>query len=88
MSALASLLVRDQVVSIRQIESAIQRQAVFEGDLDTALLEMDLVSEHTMGAYRAALFDVLPATREEVMGVGRGGSNRGAAGDAGSRRPA
>ncbi|MEM7447690.1 MAG: hypothetical protein AAF355_05550 [Myxococcota bacterium] len=71
MSALASLLVRDQVVSIRQIESAIQRQAVFEGDLDTALLEMDLISEHTMGAYRAALFDVLPATREEVMGVGR-----------------
>ncbi len=71
MSALTSLLVRDQVVSVRKIEEAIQRQVMGGGDLESVLLEMDTVPENVMAAYRAALHGLLPATREEVMRVPR-----------------
>jgi hypothetical protein len=71
MSALTSLLVRDQVVSVRKIEEAIQRQVVAGGDLESVLLEMDAIPENAMSAYRAALYNLLPATRDEVMRVGR-----------------
>ena len=71
MSALTSLLVRDHVVSVRKIEEAIQRQVMSGGELETVLLEMDAVPEDVMSAYRAALYGLLPATRDEVMRVPR-----------------
>jgi hypothetical protein len=71
MSALTSLLVRDQVVPVKKVEEAIQRQVVSGGDLEDVLLEMGLVDENVLAAYRAALFGLLPATREEVMKVPR-----------------
>ncbi len=71
MSALTSLLVRDQVVPVRKIEDAIQRQVISGGDIETVLLEMEALPENVMSAYRAALYGLLPATREEVMTVSR-----------------
>jgi hypothetical protein len=67
MSALTSLLVRDRVVPVSKIEEALQHQVLTGGDIETILLEMNLVPEDVLAAYRAALFGLLPATREEVM---------------------
>lgn len=69
MSALASLLVRDQIVSVRKIEEAIQRQVISGGELDTVLLELGAVPENTIAAYRAVLYDLPPAMRDQVMQV-------------------
>jgi hypothetical protein len=67
MSALTSLLVRDRIVPVSKIEEALQTQVLSGGDIDTVLLEMELVPEDVLSAYRAALFGLLPATRDEVM---------------------
>ncbi len=67
MSALTSLLARDQVVSVKRIEEAIQRQVISGGELDTILLELDAVPENVISAYCAALHGLIPATRSEVM---------------------
>src|SRR4051812_3757943 len=67
MSAFTSLLARDQVVLVRKIEEAIQKQVVSGGEIDSILLEMDLLPENVAAAYRAAMFELLPATRDEVM---------------------
>lgn len=69
MSALTSLLVRDGVVPVRKIEEALQRQVISGGDVETVLLEMDAVSENVLAAYRAAVHELTPATREEVSSV-------------------
>ncbi len=71
MSVLTSLLVRDQVVSVRKIEEAIQQQVIAGGTVETVLLEMNAVAENVMSAYKAAGFGLLPATRDEVMMVPR-----------------
>ncbi len=67
MSALASLLVRDQVISIDRMQGAIQDQVMRGGNLDTVLLELGLLRENEMNAYCAAVYGLLPATRDEVM---------------------
>lgn len=69
MSALTSLLVRDGVVPVRKIEEALQRQVISGGDVETLLLEMDALPENVLASYRAALYDRLPASREEIMSV-------------------
>ncbi|MFW6049603.1 MAG: hypothetical protein ACODAU_00435 [Myxococcota bacterium] len=69
MSALASLLVRDQIVSVRKIEEAIQRQVISGGDLDTVLLEMGAAPENTLAGYRAAVYGLPPLDRQRVMEV-------------------
>jgi hypothetical protein len=69
MSALTSLLVRDQAVPIRKIEEALQRQVVFGSELSSVLLELDALPENTLAAYCAALYGLPPATRDEVMGA-------------------
>lgn len=71
MSALTSLLARDQAVPVRKIEEALQRQVVMGGDMGTSLLECDALPENVLAAYQAALYSVLPATRDEVMRVPR-----------------
>src|SRR5688500_9837193 len=55
------------MVPVRKIEEALQRQVVSGGDTETVLLEMGVVAEDVLSAYRAALFGLLPATRDEVM---------------------
>jgi hypothetical protein len=69
MSALTSLLVRDDAVSVRQIEEALARQVVDGGELDTALLELGALPENKLIAYRAASERSQAATREDVMGA-------------------
>ncbi len=71
MSALTSLLARDQAVPVRKIEEALQKQVVSGGDIATVLLELEAIPENTLSAYQAALAGVLPATRDEVMKVHR-----------------
>jgi len=67
MSVLASLLVRDQVIPIDRVQGAIQDQVMRGGNLDTVLLELGLLRENEMNAYCAAVYGLLPATRDEVM---------------------
>ena len=71
MSALTSLLARDQAVPVRKIEEALQKQVLSGGDMGTVLLELEALSENALAAYQAALAGVLPATRDEVMKVTR-----------------
>jgi HEAT repeat protein len=67
MSALTSLLARDQVVAVRKIEEALQKQVISGGDIGAVLLELDAIPENILAAYGAALYGRLPATRDEVM---------------------
>lgn len=67
MSVLASLLVRDQLIPVERVQHAIQEQVIRGGNLDTVLLELGYVAENTMNAYSAAVFGLLPGTRNEVM---------------------
>ena len=69
MSVLASLLVRDQIVSIDRVQEAIQQQVMRGGNLDTVLLELGCLAENEMSAYCAAVYGLVPATRREVMGA-------------------
>jgi hypothetical protein len=70
MSTLTSLLARDAVVSLDTIEQALQRQVLEGGEIDTALLELGALPENTLGAYRAALYQLLPAAREQLESIG------------------
>ncbi|MBT8467022.1 MAG: hypothetical protein HKP36_20100 [Myxococcales bacterium] len=67
MSVLASLLVRDQIMTVDRVQGAIQDQVMRGGNLDTVLLELGLLRENEMNAYCAAVYGLLPATRDEVM---------------------
>ena len=67
MSVLASLLVRDQVLPVDRVQHAIQEQVMRGGNLDTLLLELGYLPENQMSAYCAAVYGLLPATRDEVM---------------------
>ena len=67
MSVLASLLVRDQLIPVERVQLAIQEQVMRTGNLDTVLLELEYLRENTMNAYCAAVYGLLPATRDEVM---------------------
>ena len=71
MSALTSLLARDQVVPVRKIEEALQRQVVSGGSVETVLLEMAVVAENVLAAYAGAALGLPAATRDEVMGASR-----------------
>ena len=71
MYALTSLLVRDQVVPVRKIEEALQRQVVSGGEIETVLLELAAVSENVLAAYTGATLGVRSATRDEVMRASR-----------------
>ena len=67
MSALTSLLARDQVVPVKKIEEAIQRQVISGGDLSTVLLETGGIPENVLSAYVAATYGMISATRAEAM---------------------
>ena len=67
MSVLASLLVRDQLIPVERVQQAIQEQVMRSGNLDTVLLELGYLVENQMNAYCAAVYGLLPATRDEVM---------------------
>ncbi len=51
LTKLSSLLVEDGIVSVKQMEEALQRQVIFGGELDTVLLEMGVLDEETLCRY-------------------------------------
>ena len=71
MSALSSLLVQDQVVPVRAIEEALQRQVIYGGQLDTNLLELGAVGEEVLVEYKARVAGMPPASLEEFNTVDR-----------------
>jgi hypothetical protein len=71
MSTLTSLLSRDGVVSLDAIEQALQRQVLEGGELDTALLELGTLPENLLGAYRAAGFQLLAASRAQLEHINK-----------------
>ncbi|MDH5674463.1 MAG: hypothetical protein OEZ06_20215 [Myxococcales bacterium] len=72
MPTLTSLLARDEIVSVDMIEEALQRQVLEEGEIDSALLELDALPENVLSSYRAAIFGLAPASRRHVMGADPG----------------
>ncbi|MFK7989282.1 MAG: hypothetical protein AB8I08_24900 [Sandaracinaceae bacterium] len=69
MSALTSLLVRDGVVPVRKIEAALQKQVISGGDVETVLLEMGVIPENALTSYRAALYQMAPVSRAQMMSI-------------------
>lgn len=69
MSALTSLLLRDAVLGVEDIENAIQRQVDAGGTMDTALLEIELVAENTLAAYWAASHGLPAVPRERLQQI-------------------
>lgn len=68
-SRLSSLLVRDGLVGVKRIEKAFQRQVIYGGNLDTILLEMNLISEERLTQYLSLAFGVPPASRDEASKI-------------------
>lgn len=66
MSALSSLLVQDQIVSVSAIEEALQRQVIFGGQLDTNLLELRAANEELIVEYKARVAGMPPASADEL----------------------
>jgi hypothetical protein len=72
MPTLTSLLARDAIVSLDIVEQALQRQVLDGGEIDTALLELSAVPENVLSAYRAASFDLPPASRAQLERIDAG----------------
>jgi hypothetical protein len=72
MPTLTSLLARDAIVSLDIVEQALQRQVLDGGEIDTALLELSAVPENVLSAYRAASFDLPPASRAQLERIEAG----------------
>ena len=51
MSTLGSLLVKNKVVGVVDIEKALQRQVIYGGDLATNLLELSIAKEEQIAKY-------------------------------------
>src|SRR5256885_9553662 len=66
-SRLSSLLVRDGLVGVKRMEKAFQRQVIYGGNLDTILLEMNLVPEDRLTQYLALATGLPPANRLETQ---------------------
>ena len=61
---LGTLLLRDGVISLTQLEAALRAQVLYGGRLGTNLVELDFVDVDTLGGYLAAVLDVPLATRD------------------------
>ncbi|HXK17146.1 MAG TPA: hypothetical protein VNG33_05070, partial [Polyangiaceae bacterium] len=74
MPTLSSSIVKHNVASVRDVEEALARQAMYGGDLVTNLLEQSTVSEAELAKLLAESFEVaaapageLPASGQEVL---------------------
>jgi len=65
-SAISSLLVRDQVVAVRLVEEALERQVLYGGDLETNLLELRAAHEEVLAEYRARAAGMPVAGRRDL----------------------
>ena len=80
MSRLASLLVQDAVISVKAMEDALQRQAVFGGTLDTNLLEAGVVDESRLVPYLARSTGLAAADAAAIIDADTQGITRSIAG--------
>jgi hypothetical protein len=74
MPTLSSSIVKHQVASVRDVEEALARQAMYGGDLATNLLELSAVSEERLAELLADSYEVrgapsgeLPASAPDVL---------------------
>lgn len=58
MGALSSLLVQNQILSVTQIEQALQRQVILGGDLPTILLELRMLDEKLLATYMSRVVGI------------------------------
>ncbi len=61
---LGTLLLRDGVITLSQLEAALRAQVLYGGRLGTNLVELDFVDVDTLGGYLAAVLDVPLATKD------------------------
>ena len=67
---LAQTLIIDEILSATDVESALQRQVVLGGSLDTNLLEIELVTEAQMLAVLGNAYTLPFAGRSEIDAIG------------------
>ena len=74
MPTLSSSIVKHNVASVRDVEEALARQAMYGGDLVTNLLELSAVSEAELARLLAESYEVgaapngeLPASGSDVL---------------------
>jgi hypothetical protein len=70
MPTLSSSIVKHNVASVRDVEEAIARQAMYGGDLVTNLLELSAVSEAQLAQLVAESYEVGPAPAGELPASG------------------
>jgi hypothetical protein len=61
---LGTLLLRDGVITLSQLEAALRAQVLYGGRLGTNLVELDFIDVDTLGGYLAAVLDVPLATKD------------------------
>lgn len=63
---LGTLLLRDAVISLSQLEAALRTQVLYGGRLGTNLVELDFIDLSTLGSYLSAILGVPVATPEHL----------------------
>ena len=67
--SLPSLLVRDGLVTVERLERVFQRQVLQGGELDTVLLEMDLLQEQQILQYLSLVSGLPPASTDMTSAI-------------------
>lgn len=68
---LGTLLLRDAVITLSQLEAALRSQILYGGRLGTNLVELGHVDVDTLGRYLARVLDVPHATAEQLEAASR-----------------
>lgn len=67
---LGTLLLRDAVISLNQLEAALRAQVLYGGRLGTNLVELGFINVDRLGDYLSTVLDVPVASQERLEGVG------------------
>ncbi len=66
---LGTLLLRDAIISLNQLEASLRTQVLYGGRLGTNLVELDFIDLDTLGKYLATVLDVPLATHDDLDSV-------------------
>lgn len=61
---LGTMLLRDAVISLNQLEAGLRAQVIYGGRLGTNLVELNFLDVNTLGVYLARILDIPLATKE------------------------
>src|SRR5689334_17876798 len=64
---LGTLLLRDAVISLSQLEAALRAQVLYGGRLGTNLIELGFLDVNTLGLYLSQLHNVPCATQQQFQ---------------------